>query len=348
MYHPRFKGDHYLMGQKMGTIFKKANAQFPIKLDPFQTRFGKISRVLLKQYFPEAAAEINGITDAIGFDNELFTSWMMCMGCCLDIDEENCVEARGCTAFSFVHDSRIYYARANDLPPFLKKVSKSIYYRPQNANRFILNTSSFVNGEEGINEHTLVAAMTFVKPKIKEIKPGLNSVFLVRYILEKCKSVNEGIGVLKKLPIASSCNILLTDQSGEMVVVECNPLEIHIRYPGKSKNSENFIITVNHFTSKKMRNHDAGDGNVFCSDNRYKTAYNALKNIDYSDGVDHAKKILSGKHGFMCQYDKQLNFDTIWSSIFDISNRKIFRAEGNPSRKKFKEDIRFQDVITQE
>lgn len=151
------------------------------------------------------------------------------MACCLDISDGNCIEIRGCTSFSFVHNDQVYYARDNDLPPFLKDISKSVYYKPENKNSFILNTSSFVNGEEGINQHGLVAAMTFVLPKLEEIQPGLNSVFLVRYILENCKTVDDGIDALKKLPIASSCNILLTDGSGKMVVVECNPLKIHIK-----------------------------------------------------------------------------------------------------------------------
>lgn len=111
------------------------------------------------------------------------------------------------------------------------------------------------------------------------------------------------------MPIASSCNILLTDSSGEMVVVECNPLEIHIRYPEKNKKNEEFIVTVNHFTSKKMRKYDASDFNVYFSETRYQTAYNALKNIDYIDGIEHAKAILRGKYGFMCQYNKALKFE---------------------------------------
>ncbi|MFO8165296.1 MAG: carcinine hydrolase/isopenicillin-N N-acyltransferase family protein, partial [Desulfatiglandales bacterium] len=123
-----------------------------------------------------------------------------------------------------------------------------------------------------------------------------------------------------------------------------NPLNIHFRYPEKNKNGERFIITVNHFTSKEMWKHDASDRNVYFSEDRYQTVYNALMSIDSSDGVKHAKNILSGKHGFICQYDNKLNFDTIWSSVFDISNNKIYRAEGNPSRTKFREDIRFSKI----
>jgi len=345
MYHPRLKGNHYEMGKKMGNVFKNGKVVFPIYLDSFQKKFGRESGNLLEQYFPEAVAEIKGITDVIGFDNQLFTSWMMCMGCCLEIDDENCVEVRGCTAFSFVHNKKVYYGRDNDLPPFLKKISKSICYKPKNGNSFILNTSSFINGEEGINSCGLVVAMTFVMAKLDEIKPGLNSVFLVRYLLEKCNTINEGIEALKNLPIASSCNILLADIKGEMVVVECNPLKINIRYPEENKNRDRFIITVNHFSSKKMRNHDASNGNVYLSQDRYKTAYDALNNIDYNNGVERAKEILSGKLGFMCQYDKKINFDTIWSSVFDLTNSKIYRAEGNPMRTKYIEDNRFSKCI---
>ena len=50
MYHPRFKGNPYEMGQKMGRIFKQSNAQFPIKLDSFQLDFGKKSGKSIAAY----------------------------------------------------------------------------------------------------------------------------------------------------------------------------------------------------------------------------------------------------------------------------------------------------------
>ena len=189
--------------------------------------------------------------------------------------------------------------------------------------------------------------MTFVLPKLEEIKPGINSVFLVRYILENCKTVDEGIEALQKLPIASSCNIILTDKKGNMVVAECNPINIHIRKPEINNNGENFIITVNHFTSKVMWKHDASNRNVYFSEDRYQTAFNALKNLNYNDGVKHAQNILSGKHGFICQYDRTLDFATIWSSVFDITNGKVFRAEGNPERVRYIEDKRYSKHINQ-
>lgn len=342
MYHPRFKGNHYLMGQKLGNIFRNANVKFPIKLDKFQREFGKESGRLLKEYFPEAYEEVKGITDITGFDNELFLSWMMCMGCCLYNAFDEGVEIRGCTAFSFIHNGKIYHGRNNDLPLILKKVSKSIYYEPEKGYKFLLNTSSFVNGEEGINETGLLAAMTFVLPHLEQVKPGINSVFLVRYLLEKCSTVKEGIEALQNLPIASSCNIILTDKTGEMLVAECTPFGINIRQPRKNKAGEDYIITVNHFTSESMWKYDAGDRNVYLSATRYTTVENAMENIEYTDAIEYTKKNLAGDYGFMCQFDKKLDFTTIWSSIFDITEGKIYRAEGNPSRIKFSEDKRLK------
>ncbi|GMQ62098.1 hypothetical protein [Vallitalea maricola] len=58
-------------------------------------------------------------------------------------------------------------------------------------------------------------------------------------------------------------------------------------------------------------------------------------------GID----IASGKHGFLCQYKKELRFDTLWSVSYSINNLSIKRAEGNPKRAKFKEDKRLQKQV---
>ena len=61
--------------------------------------------------------------------------------------------------------------------------------------------------------------------------------------------------------------------------------------------------------------------------------------------LECAKDILSGKYGFMCQYDDEPDFETIWSSIFDLSNLMIYRAEGDPRRKKFITDKRLHNIV---
>jgi predicted choloylglycine hydrolase len=329
MFHPRFKGNHYDIGLKFGKTLKRKKIDFDhiIELDKFQQEHGRKSQTILSSVYPQVCDEIHGITDGLNCCYEKFASWLLCMGCCY--------EPKGCTSFCFKHDNSVFYGRNNDLPPFLKKVSKSILYEPKNGYSFIGNTSAMVNLEEGLNEKGLAVAMLFVIPK--KIVPGINSVFLVRYLLEKCASTNKAIEALQSLPIASSCNIVLADKAGDIVVAECVPDKVFLRWPDAD---DGFVVATTHFISEEMRNHNASNWNLWSSDIRYRTAYDALKNVDYGEGVEHAKDILRGKHGFACQYAKTLNFETVWSSVFDITKNKIYRAEGNPLKTKYIEDKR--------
>lgn len=372
-------GTPYEMGKKLGNIFGENNLEFmnkgkklppphkenseyliykyyknnypnigiepeyiyvPIKLNKFQQQHGKESVKLLEKYFPEASEEIKGITDTLSYNYELFASWMMCMGCCYTLNKNTIAEIRGCTAFSFSYKNNIYYGRNNDLPPSLKKVCHSLYYDTSKKNKFVLNTSSFINGEEGMNEFGLIVAMTFVIPNQGEVKPGFNSVFLVRYILENCKTVQESINALQKLPIASSCNILIADKQKKMIVAECNPNKINLRKPDQNQNSEDFIVTVNHFTSQSMHKYDRSNQNIYSSKARYETVYNALNKFDFKDNIEYIKNILRGKYGFICQY-RRIKFETIWSTIFDIMENKMFLAKGNPEVTEYEEKMLF-------
>ena len=327
MYHPRFKGGHYAIGLKFGRMLKKQGVDIDrlIQLNDFQREHGRRSYRILSEIFPEVCDEIRGITDGLDYPHEKFAAWLLCMGCCYD--------PRGCTTFCFAYNGRVLMGRNNDLPPFLRKDSMSAYYQPENGNAFIGNTSSMVTMEEGLNEHGLAVAMEFIMPT--RIVPGVNSVILVRYLLEKCGSTSEAVEALRSLPVSSACSIILADKTGKLGAAECEPGKMILREPAAS---ENFLIAANHFVSGEMRAENSNS--MYSSGIRYQTANNALSNISGADVVEYAQEILSGKHGFMCQYDPSLYFETIWSSVFNISNMHIFRAEGDPSKMKYKEDMR--------
>ncbi|UTY32749.1 C45 family autoproteolytic acyltransferase/hydolase [Treponema putidum] len=355
MYHLRLKGSHYEMGKKLGHIFLKAGIMFPLqKLDDFQRQFGTASGAVLKNFFPEIAEEIRGITDTVQADIGLFTAWLMCMGCCLyNLDESWTAETRGCTAFAFSYGSEVYYGRNNDLPPFLHKGCKRILYAPRGSSRFMLNTSSFTNGEEGMNEHGLAAAMTFILPHLEEIRPGLNALFLIRFIraegliprrsasglliLEKCRTTEEAVTILKKLPVSSPANILLCDKNGNMAVAEVSSDTKKIRECNINPYGSKFIIAANHFTVEQMRRYYNSDGNIFRSQERYKTVFDAFQNKIESP-VEFAMDVLRGRYGFICQYGKEENFKTAWSSVFNLSELSIYCAAGSPDKKRFTED----------
>lgn len=364
MYHCRCKGSYYEMGVKRGKIFNRSGIIFPLKTDKFQYAHGEKSEKILRDFFPEVCEEIRGVTDTVGADYMQFVSWMLCMGCCMYNLEENLpVEVRGCTAFAYaVKDNekpgicspdksirqspegevskqegfRVIYGRNNDLPPCLKKGCKSELYAPKGGSRFHITTSSFINGEEGINEHGLAAAMTFVMTDLKKIKPGFNSCFIVRYLLEKAENVEQAVSLLSRLPVASNCNILLADKSGNMAAAECTPSVKRIR-EAEAFAGGRIVCTVNAFTSDEMKGYDDAGGNDYDSGRRYKTVMDGFAKYvkDARDHVEETKRLLRGDYGFICQYDEEPDFETVWSSVFDLNSLEIYCAEGDPRKKKF-------------
>lgn len=345
MYHLRLKGDHYEMGVKRGKIFRRCQISFPLRLDDFQLEHGKRSEEILRTFFPEVCEEIRGVTDTIGAEYLQFVSWMLCMGCCMYNLESNVpAEIRGCTAFAYSGGGRIIYGRNNDLPPCLREGSKSEIYVPDNGNNFQITTSSFINGEEGLNEHGLAVAMTFVMTDLKKIRAGFNSCFLVRYLLEKADNTEQAISLLMNLPTASNCNILLADKSGSLAVAECTPDLKKIRQAESFKEGR-IVCTVNSFISDEMKPYDDARGNDYDSRKRYGVVMDSFASgLVRDDYMETTKQLLKGDYGFTCQYDNDPDFETVWSTIYDLQSLVIYRAEGDPRKKKFIRDNRLQDV----
>lgn len=59
-------------------------------------------------------------------------------------------------------------------------------------------------------------------------------------LFKKANNTEQAISLLMDLPITSNCNILLADQGGRMVVVECSPSTKNIR--GAEKMNHGKII----------------------------------------------------------------------------------------------------------
>ena len=208
-------------------------------------------------------------------------------------------------------------------------------YSLDNSYAFNANTTAFVEMEDGINEYGLAVGLTFIY--LQDIIPGFNAGMLVRYLLEKCKTVKEAISFLKEVPIASNQTITLADSIGDIVVVECNSQKVVIIDPLEN---ENFVVATNNFNSLQMKKYFHYNIDDWNSSLRNQVANQTLKTNHLSKKL--VFEILSGKHGFMCQYDRKKGADTVWSVVYDLKNKKIYRVEGNPSRKKYKEDKRFK------
>lgn len=333
MYHARFKGDYYEAGYKWGSYLYKYNKIISknntFVINKKRKEFTQKCIPIYKKYYPEILEEIRGIADG---QKDSFKDLCVFLFSMYAFSFEN-----HCTCLAFKDNDNIIFARNSDFLVEIEKLYMNFLYNLNNSYAFNGNSTAFVEMEDGINEYGLAVGLTFVYSKIR--KPGFNIGMLVRFFLEKCKTTEEVIEKIKEIPIASAGTITVIDRSGDMVVIECNPNDVEIIRPNKDGK---FVVTTNNFNSYKMKKYRNYGIDDWRSDERFSVAYNTLKENKNNFSFDLAKDILSGKYVFMCQYDRRTGADTVWSSIYDIKNNKIFRVEGNPSRKTFKEDTRFK------
>ena len=333
MYHGRFKGSHYEAGYKWGALLNKRGK----KLDNCPTyevgenriQFGKECKAIFEKYYPEIVQEVKGIADGNETSFEYLCGMLFSMYC-FSFDNK-------CTCFAINNKEQILFARNSDFLVSLEKLYMNCIYRLDDVYAFNGNTTAFVQMEDGVNEEGLAVGLTFVYPILT--KPGFNAGILLRYILEKCKTTQEAITAIKTLPIASQQTITIADKSGDIAVVECNCEKVVVITP---QDGQDFVAAANNFNSIEMEEYKNPQIDDWRACDRYETAQKALTNNKDKYDLDFVMNLLGGKYGFMCQYDRKTDADTVWSVVYDLKNKKIWRVEGNPGRKKFKEDTRFE------
>lgn len=333
MYHGRFSGTHYEAGAKWGSLLLKHGK----KLDHCPTfaltqKHYDFASACVSEYqknFPEILEEVRGIADGNEVAVETLQALLFSMYC-FEFDNK-------CTCFALSVGEEILFARNSDFLVHLEKLYMNCIYNLKDSYRFNANTTAFVQMEDGVNQHGLAVGLTFIYPRLR--KPGLNAGMLVRCLLEKCKTTKEALEMLGRLPIASAQTLTIADARGDIVVVECNPEKMMCICP---RSREAFVATANNFNSEEMAQFRNPDVDDWRSDERYQTAYTALAQNKGCYTVAFAQQVLAGAYGFMCQYDRKQNADTVWSVVYDLKRKQIWRAEGNPSRKAFRADTRFK------
>ncbi len=333
MYHGRFKKSHYEAGFNWGRLLynngKIISNNHTFKITEERRTFAKKCLPIYEQYYPEVLEEIKGLAEGQNSSYEDFYTFLLSMYC-FEFNNH-------CTCLAISDKNNIIFGRNSDFLVSLEKLYMNCLYNLDNAYSFNGNTTAFIEIEDGINEYGLAVGLTFIYPTI--IKAGFNAGMLVRYILEKCQTTNEAITFLKNVPIASQQTLTIADSKGNIAVVECNCNNVEVIKPNKD---ERFISIANEFNSEKMKQYNNYHVDNWRANERYLVAATTLKKYQNKLSFNLIQDILSGKYGFMCQYDRKTDADTVWSVIYDIGNKEIYRVEGNPQRKQLKKDNRLK------
>ncbi len=333
MYHSRCKGTRYEMGLRWGSRLLECgkyllrNVPFPITED--RRQFAAKCRPYYQRYFPEILEEIRGIANGQRIDASQLEAVLFSMYSIMPTNK--------CSCFAFRDGEHIILARNSDFLTETEKLNMNCIYQFQESSySFLGNTTAFVEMEDGVNQYGLAIGLTSVYPK--KIGFGLNAGMLLRYGLERCRTVAEFIEALKVTPIASSQTFTAVDTQGIAAVIECNTDRVEVCYLDKA---HPYVLAVNKFYLKGMEACQAEGIDNWQAEERYQTIQSAFSQRGETPAISFAMKTLGGAYGFLCQYDRKTGKDTVWSAIYDVGKGDIYRCEGNPSRKAFKEDRRF-------
>lgn len=334
MYHGRFNGNHYEIGFKWGSrLANHGNYilnNIPFKINEERISFGENCLPVYQEFFPEILNEIQGIADSQACDAKLlrgllFSIYAMPPAC-------------NCSCFAVVNEKNILLGRNSDFLTSLEKNNLNVIYRfTSDSYDFTGNTTAFVQMEDGINENGLAIGLTSVYPS--KIKPGINAGLLLRFFLEKCKSIEDVVSWINKIPVSSSQTFTVADSYGKIAVIESCCDKVITTYPSKDIS---YVCATNQFHASELsvlNNTAIDDWNAA---KRYQTLNCFLSKQSDSMNFEKAKNLLSGKYGFICQYNRSTGKDTVWSVIYDISQHKIYRTEKNPMRSDYKIDNRFK------
>lgn len=333
MYHVHFRGTHYEAGFWWGSsLFEHQNIilkHIPFEITRERMDYARSCLPVYEEYYPEITEEIQGIADGQLCDVRMLQAVLFSM--------YSMPPACSCSCFAITAGREILLGRNSDFLTEIEKLNMNVIYRlTDGAYSFQGNTTAFVEVEDGVNEHGLAAGLTSVYPLQR--KAGVNAGLLLRYLLEKCKDVTEAVSCLRRLPIASAQTFTLADTSGKIALVECNLERVEVTASLSSHHP--FVCATNKFHLTKMEEYNSAGLDDWFAEIRFQTLLSALQgNGNFS--LASAKKLLSGEYGFLCQYDRNTGKDTVWSVIYDLNEHKIYRSEGNPRRRSFKEDSRF-------
>lgn len=333
MYHVRFKGTHYEIGYRYGVSLRK-HGQYLLDHVPYpitQERrdFAQSCLPVYQKFFPEILEEIRGLAEGQHSDLHTMQAVLLSMYAI--------PPACNCSCFAISNENHILLCRNSDFLTALEKLNTNVIYKfANNSYDFTGNTTAFIEVEDGVNEYGLAVGLTSVYPIT--IKPGFNAGMLLRFFLEKCMTTEDVICNIKHLPISSAQTITVADAQGDTAVIECNAEKTVIVRPSVA---QTFVCATNIFHEAEMLPLQNLNIDNWQSEQRYDTLIKALGMPGRETDLQAAKDLLSGKNGFLCQYDRKTGKDTVWSVIYDLKGKAIYRAEGNPGRKKFIKDERF-------
>ncbi len=208
------------------------------------------------------------------------------------------------------------FGRNLDFPSFdiADRQSVVLIFYPQGRYAFAsIAWPGMIGVLSGMNEHGLTVANMEVD-RGRRLPSAMPYTLLYRTVLERCRTVDEAIELLKNTPRQTANNLMIMDESGDRVVAEITPDGVTVRRAP----ADAALISTNH-----QRGDEDLDTHGQCErfDSLHDVAKSRYGRIDISRLEQMLSRVTQGEM-------------TLQSMVFEPSTRKLYLATGSNAPRK--------------
>jgi predicted choloylglycine hydrolase len=323
LYHGSVQGTYYEMGKSRGSSLYEVGFRLPGQ-DEARVRFGHECEVEIARVFPKIRDEFHGFADGCHARYEDVLAFMAAIGVR--------PPSPGCSLFGAVGSQGTFFGRNYDFYYSFADYAEHFILSPQGAFRSAGDSDVFIGREDGVNEKGLAVGISSVGAKTKS--PGLNFPLAVRHLLDDCGDVGAALESAKTIRFSTTNNYLLADGSGAIAVVEASPERVRVRKPQRNSG---FLVATNHFVHPEMTRTEDMSQRDSDSLRRFEAITREIERAGGEMSPERAEAILSDHKGRVCSHHEDTKLGTLWSTVANLTTRKLFLAEGHPCDSKYSE-----------
>ena len=262
-------GTHYQTGFQWGSLLS-ARQHFILEHVPFPiTRvrrdYAAACHPVYARYYPELLEELRGLSDGQGCGEEelqvvLFSMYAIPPAC-------------ACSCLAVAGGGETLFGRNSDFLVELEDYNTNVSCRFTDAGyAYTGSTTAFLEMEDGVNQRGLAAGLTSAWGV--HIRPGFHVGLLLRWLLERCGTVEEALAAIRTLPLGSPFTLTLADAGGSVAVTEYDGMRLAVEQPRNP--GVRFVCAVNAFHLPGMPSSPPGADN-WQAGRRYATMRTALE-----------------------------------------------------------------------
>lgn len=327
-YLKNFIGKNYEIGIEIGNWVRsdaRLLEQVVLPSNSYPENKYEEAKVLIDEFCPGINDEIKGFSDELGINPRQALFYAMTY------------LEKGCSLMGLLpsksRNSHTLMARNYDFNDEMEEMCFS-YTSIEGKYQYIGSTLNLFGRSDGMNEHGLAVCKASNGLPVGNFEggqkagiTGFSFWIVVRSILENCKTIDEALKLVTRMPVAYNLNLMLADKSGKIAMFQC--IDGHKDYKIIDENSnENYLSCTNHTLLDTIKPYEKIlIENSVIRNNCITNVLNSEKTIS----VDRIKKLLSTSYpaGLSCHYYKEF-FGTLRSIVFDVTAGDLQIAFGSP------------------